>query len=182
MKREKEVQEQGCRDCAGRTRRIIERDCVACGEGVSVEDKTTSLVGMDAVALFPSMSGETTARIVSKRIEKSSLKFEGFNWKKAGIYILANRKLISHMDREVKKYLPVRRKTGGVEPGMSSAGLKNKEDREENQWYYHKKNPPEEVKKKMVGMVAEIGIKILWSTYCYDFGGQNHDARLFRGL
>ena len=69
---------------------------------------------MDAVALFPSMSGETTARIVRKRIEKSSLKFEGFNWKKAGIYILANRKLISHMDREVKKYLPVRRKTGGV--------------------------------------------------------------------
>ena len=114
MKREKEEQEQDCRDCAARTRRIIERDCVACGEGVSVEDKTTSLVGMDAVALFPSMSGETTARIVRKRIEKSSLKFEGFNWKKAGIYILANRKLISHMDREVKKYLSVRRKTGGV--------------------------------------------------------------------
>ena len=38
---------------------------------MSAEEKQYALVGMDAVALFPSLSGRTTAKIVKKRIIES---------------------------------------------------------------------------------------------------------------
>ena len=71
------------------------------------------LVGMDAVALFPSMSGRTTGRIVRKRIGKTTVKMEGFNWKKAAVYIRINKELLTkteenkEMDSQTYRYLPI---------------------------------------------------------------------------
>ena len=46
---------------------------------------------MDAVALFRSLSGKNTAKIVKKKIIESDMKCEGFNWKKAAVYIINNK-------------------------------------------------------------------------------------------
>ena len=118
------------------------------------------------------MSGKTTASIVRKKVMESEVKFEGFNWRKAAIYVLANKKLVGEISRETRRYLPVRKKRQGVTPGMGSAGLRNKENSEEIQWFFPRKNPGEEVLKEMIAMVAQIGIRILWGTYCYNFGGK----------
>ena len=87
---------------------------------------------------------------------------------------MANKHLISSRPREVKKYFPIRKSTRGTTPGMTSKGMKNKENSEDEQWYFHRKNPPEEILRELIGMVAEVGIRILWSTYCYDFGGDTY--------
>ena len=38
------------------------------------------------------------------------------------------------------------------------------ENSEEAQWLYPRKNPGKEVIKEMIGMVAQIGIRVLWET------------------
>ena len=73
------TKETECTECAEEKRKKIERDCNECGRGVSWEENKYALVGMDAVALFPSLSGKTTARIVRKRVMESEVKCEGFN-------------------------------------------------------------------------------------------------------
>ena len=40
--------------------------------------------------------------------------------KKAMIYIRINRHLLSGIDKDMKKYLPVRKSNQGAEPGMAS--------------------------------------------------------------
>ena len=146
-----------CDDCEGERRKVKERNCQDCGEGVSREENQYALVGMDAVALFPSLSSKITAGIVRKKVMESTMKCEGFNWKKAAIYILANKHLVGKMNKETRKYFPLRKKVQGVTPGMGSKGLNNKEESEEEQWFYPRKNPSEETVKEMIGMVAQIG-------------------------
>ena len=48
------------------------------------------LVGMDAVSLFPSLSGTNTAKIVREKVEKSKLQVDGFDWKKGMVYVRTN--------------------------------------------------------------------------------------------
>ena len=163
-----------CEECESLVKKISSRHCKDCGEGIQDEDMTFSLVGMDAVALFPSLSGKRTARIVRRRVARSNLKFEGFNWKKAVIYVMTNKHLISSIPKEIKKFFPIRKSNKGTTPGLSSKSMKNKENSEDEQWYFHRKNPPEEVLRELIGMVAEVGIRILWSNYCYDFGGETY--------
>ena len=61
-----------CKDCEVERRKLQEMECKVCGEGVKEGQDTFALIGMDAVALFPSLSGENTARIVRRRVEKTS--------------------------------------------------------------------------------------------------------------
>ena len=161
-----------CKECEKEKRKIRERECRKCGDGVSEEENQYALVGMDAVALFPSLSGKTTASIVRKRVFESEVSWEGFNWRKAAIYILANKHLVGKIGRETRKFLPLRKKNQGVTPGMGSKGLSIKEKSEDEQWFYPRKDPGKQVIKEMVSMVAQIGVRVLWETYCYDFGGK----------
>ena len=103
-----------CAGCEEEQRRRIEKDCRKCGDGVYREDESYALVGMDAVALFPSLSGKNAARIVRKKVMESRMKCEGFNWKKATIYIINNKQYIEKITNETKKYFPLRKKNQGV--------------------------------------------------------------------
>ena len=150
----------------------ISEDCEECGPGI--KPTCYAMIGMDAVALFPSMTGKRTAKIVRERLKKSPIKLQGFNWKKALMYVRINKHLTSYISKKVKRYMPVRKSCQGVEPGMSSKGLENKEGKEDLQWIFPRKNPPMETIKEIASIVAEIAIRILWSNYCYDFGGQTY--------
>ena len=84
---EKQEEVEDCNDCKIKIKEAIEKDCNECGRGLWEEEKELVMVGMDAVALFPSLSGEETARIVRRKVEESRIKADGFNWKKAMLYI-----------------------------------------------------------------------------------------------
>ena len=173
MKHKEEVKD--CEECEELVaEELKKRSCETCEE-LYKEDKIFSLVGMDAVSLFPSMSADETGKIVRKRVEMSKLKVDGFNWKKASIYIKINKDYTSGIPREVRKYLPVRKSNRGTEPGMGSKGLKIEKGSEKQQWYFHWNTPPEEIQKMMRGLITEIAIKILWGNYIYKFGGETYE-------
>ena len=168
-------EEENCEECEKATEEeLIEKDCEECGRGVSKEDRILVLVGMDAVSLFPSMTSKTTARIVREKIEKSEMKMDGFCWKKAMAYIRMNKHLTSKISKNLKKYWPIRKSNKGTEPGMSSEGMKGRAGTEKKQWIFTSRKPTEDEVKEMVGVVAEIGIRVLWDNYCYSFGGSVH--------
>ena len=162
-----------CKDCEEELRRSYREDCSKCGPRTRTEMPRMTLVGMDAVALFPSLSGKKTGQIVRKRIERSPMKMRGFQWKRGMVYIKVNKNLTSEIPKEIRRYLPLRKSAQGVEPGMASQSLR-KDDALEKQWYFPHRNPGEMEIKMMIGLVAEIGVRILWDNYCYDFGGETH--------
>ena len=68
------------------------------------------------------MSSARTGEIVRRRMMKSRMIPEGFNWKMGLVYIRMNKHLTSSLGT-MWKILPFRKKVGGVEPGMSSAAM-----------------------------------------------------------
>ena len=169
---ENKIEHRDCKECDALIVQKREEECEECG--VQREEGELALVGMDAVALFPSLTSRRTARIVRERIEESKIKLEGFNWKKGLIYILINKEIPSKIPTEVRKYIPFRKSNRGVQPGMTSKGMTDKEGSEERQWIFHKQNPGEELIRKIVSIVAEIAVRILWEIYANDFGGHTY--------
>ena len=103
---------------------------------------------------------------------------DGFNWRKAPVYIKINKHLITKNAEnkretvETMRYLPIRKSNRGTEPGMGSTGLKTAKGSEKKQWFFPNNNPSKQIIKQMMGMVAEIAIRILWENYSYTFGGK----------
>ena len=165
----KEVEE--CEDCMEVVNETIGQECEECGKGEEYETPKMALIGMDAVALFPSLSGKNTARIVREAAENTTMELEGFDWKKGMVYVRVNKHL-TRVKREMRKFLPIRKSTRGTEPGMASQSLNKRKYRTENQWIFTQKIPTQREKKEMVGMVLEIAIRTLWENYSYRFGGE----------
>ena len=159
-----------CEECAEERKNMIRKDCKDCGEGV---EENWILVGMDAVALFPSMTAATTGKIIKKKVEKTKMSVEGFNWKKASLYIKTNLVNIkSKISKETRQCLPIRKSKQGTTPGMASEGFHLKKDSEDKQWIFRKMKPTEKIQKEMMGLACEVAINVLWNNYCYTFGGE----------
>ena len=97
-----------CEDCMMIVKKKIGEECDVCGEGEEYEIPEMALIGMDAVALFPSLSGKNTARIIRETTEKTTLEMENFDWKKGMIYVKVNKHLTT-IRKEMRRFLPVRK-------------------------------------------------------------------------
>ena len=147
-------------------------DC-ECGPGLDHQVPELALVGMDVVSLFPSLSSKKTSEIVHRKVAETDMEIEGFDWKKAMLYVKLNKDKASNTKKEIKKFLPMRTSARGAEPGMGCKSFRQ-EKIMKKQWFFVKTNPTKEQKKEMAGMVAEIGIRILWENYAFDFGGKTY--------
>ena len=79
------------------------------------------------VALFPSIKARSTGLIVRKRVEKTSLKFPGFNHKHGARYIVMNRHYTGDL-QGIASVLPRRKKKQGVTPGMTGKTVNNRKE------------------------------------------------------
>jgi hypothetical protein len=88
-------------------------------------------------------------------------------------YCAENRKLCGDLS-EVENVLPWRRKSGkgGVEPGMQNKEMKLKKRGMEIISKFPAAKPTEEQKKILLSRMAEIGVRVLWSNFTYEFGGE----------
>ena len=67
---------EDCRDCIEEMEKVMRENCELCGKGRDYEIPRMALVGMDAVALFPSLTGKKTARLVRETAEKTKMKMD----------------------------------------------------------------------------------------------------------
>ena len=174
--KENEIQEEDltrqydCETCGEELREKLEQDCTSCGGGLFLEDKEMCLLGLDVVALFPSMKSKNTGIIIRRQIQKSPLKIRGFDWRQGTRYIVMNKQYTGDLSR-IWKLLPYRRKVGGTAPGMKSKELNSKKGNIESQWAFPPTEPTEEQEREIVARVAEIGVRVLFENFTYKFAG-----------
>ena len=167
MNRELEILEKILGEEATKLR--MKEDCKECGPPAEMEEM--SLLGLDVVALFPSMSSKKTGEIVRSRIQKSKMKFAGFEWRRGAVYVVINKHLTGNLGA-LWKILPYRRKVGGTQPGMTSQGMMGKQEELEKQWVFKTREITEEQEKELIARVVEIAIRIVFENFCYEFGGR----------
>ena len=150
-----------------------QKECTDCGEGLYWEDHEVCLLGLDVVALFPSMKSLTTGRIVRDHVLRSPLKIEGFNWRQGARYIVVNKRYTGDL-KCLWNVLPWKRKTGGTMPGMKAKELNSKVGNIEIQWSFPKAEPTEMQIREIHARVAEIGVRFLFENFPYKFAGENY--------
>ena len=109
------------------TKELLKEDCHECGCGLYDEDKESYIIGSDVVALFPSIKSKSTGIIIRRRVEKSSLKFPGFNYRQGARYIVMNRNYTGDL-HGIANILPRRRKLQGGTPGMTGKAVNDKKE------------------------------------------------------
>ena len=152
----------------------LKKDCDECGEGISEKELEICLLGNDVVALFPSIKSQNTGKIVRKRVIRSPLKFDGFNWRQGARYVVMNKHLTSDL-QELWGVLPFRRKTQGVEPGMSNRYVHSSKETEDDlnaRWVFPNPNPTEHQIRLILGRVCEIAVRTIFQNFSYRFGGE----------
>ena len=155
-------------------RERLKQDCELCGEGLEEKDLDVCLLGNDVVALFPSIKSKSTGKIVRKRVILSSLKFEGFDWRQGARYVVMNKHLTSDL-HELWGILPYRRKTQGVEPGMSNKFVGSVKETERDlleRWVFPNPSPTEYQIRQIMGRVCEIAVRTIFENFSYKFGGE----------
>ena len=122
------------------------------------------------------MKEKNTARVCREQLTeilgKGDIKLNGIDMEQVTLYVRMNKNLTSNIGR-LWRYLPFRKKTGGVEPGMASDGAK-KTKGENEQWLWPKGEIPEKERIELIGVMLEIGVRVLFKNLVYSFGGEHY--------
>ena len=162
-----------CDICGQEWRNRMEQDCEECGPGIFWEEQEVCLLGLDVVALFPSMTAITTGKIIREHVRKSLMKIEGFDWRQAGRYIVINRKYTGGLDC-LRDVLPWKRNKGNIAPGMKSKELNSKKGEVTEKWNFPKREPTDTQIREMQARVADIGTRFLFENFVYKFSKDNY--------
>jgi hypothetical protein len=158
-------------DC-NKEMRILVEEKKERGEDTSIEEDLI-ILGSDVVALFPNLTSKRTGKKVRGQVEKSELKIDGVNFKEVVRYVKVNEDHTSGLG-ELRKLLPWRRKHGGTRPGMKNKEINGKKKDTEIAWVFPARKPTMSEKRQLMGVVAEIGVRVLFENFVYTFAGQEY--------
>ena len=162
---------EDCVDCRKVVENILNDSCDECGPPSKIEDLQMCHLGLDVVALFPSMQERNTGLIIRNRTIQSSLKMPSFDTKEGGRYVIMNQNLTGPLGK-LRRVLPTRRHNRGVMPGMTNADLNSKVGNIDAQWKFPSAKITEPERKEIIGRCAEIAVRTLFRNFCYTFGGK----------
>ena len=137
---------EGCEECQTVQKNKLSQSCPDCGEPSREEDLQMCHMGLDAIALFPSMQDKNTGEIVRRRSIRSTLKMPSFDIKEGGRYILMNQHLTGPLGK-LRRVLPRMRKIQGKMPGMTNQDLNSREGNIDMQWVFPEAKPTEAERK-----------------------------------
>ena len=158
-----------CDACLEKMKKTRTIDCSSCRN-----DEKITIVGADVVALFPSMTGENTGRIVREETYNSAIKFDGINYKLVALYVRINKHLTTGNLKNLYSVLPWRRSNHGTAPGMKNVEVNSKTGEGDKSWVFPKRSPTEQQKRELVSRMAEIGVRAVWENFVYTFGGKTY--------
>ena len=142
------------------------------GEEIDTEEELI-MFGSDVVGLFPSMTEARTGKIIRIETEKSGMKVDGLDYSQIALYISINRDKTGDLQK-LERLLPWRKGKRGTKPGMKNKEITRKERNTTTTWIFPDRTPTEEEMKLMRSRMCEIGVRVLWSNFCYTFGGNNY--------
>ena len=98
------------------------------------------------------------------------MKIDGFNVKLGLKYIAMNEEYTRDLE-PIRKLMPRSLTKPGVKPTMKSKWVNNKEVLADDDWFYPPMLPNEKERRQIVGRVAEIGTRVEFENFCYQFVG-----------
>ena len=113
----------------------------------------------------------STGRIVREEVENSTIRFDGFNIRLGLKYIAMNEEYTGSLE-QIRALLPVRETKPGTKPTLKSKWVNCKEILADDEWIYPPGTPTEEQRRQVIGRVAEIGTRVVFENFCYQFGGK----------
>ena len=158
-----------CTECSDMIEKSLKMDCADCGVEWVAEDYEISILGNDVKALFPNIQSVSTGKTVREEVERSPLEIEGFDYKLGLRYIAMNKKYTGNL-KPIAHLLPWKKTSQGVTAGMKSKFVNSKKDLEEMQWNFPKAQPNRKEKRMIVARVAEIGTRVVFENFSYQFG------------
>ena len=124
------------------------------------------------------MKAASSGRMVKELINEGDLDFEGVDVAKALLYLQMNRDKLAQKDlKELGDYLPERKYQGSKEPGMAGPRVRwprkvGEVSEKEDNWIHKSQPRGASWRRKIVGMMAQVGIQVAFQNYCYTFGGK----------
>ena len=160
-----------CGMCGEEVQKIFMPDCKECGRGIGEEERNMTLVGYDAVQLFPSLESKQTGRIIREEVKRSKLVVKAFSWRQAAKYISMNRNYTGELE-DIEKFLP-KTKTGKTR-SMRNKDINSKKEKLEDGWVYGDDLPNKHEERELLSRVIEIGLRMIFENFCYQFGGDSY--------
>ena len=125
------------------------------------------------MALYPSLDAEMAALAVKRAVLESDIVWEGVDYKECVRYIaLELRCEAKRRMSGLNRVLPVRRFNKGTRPGMTEQDPMGPNSGGEEQWVFPKVSLTDQEKSMIVATVAEIGVRVMFRTHVYQFGGK----------
>ena len=131
------------------------------------------VVGFDYVSLYPSLEAEMAAREAHDAVMLSPLQFSGVNYKEACRYIAANTTEQEVAVNKLRRVLPWRPTNMGTRPGVTGPEAMGPHSDDEELWSFPRGVRLTTLEKRMaVAQVVAIGVKTMFRTHVYTFGGK----------
>ena len=131
------------------------------------------ILGLDVVGLFPAMKSKNSGMILRRQAVKNPMKVKGFRWRHGARYIRLHKHLTGDLGK-VAKFLPWRRKNGGVAPGITSEEVNSIDGDIEKQWCFPRCEPNEQEEKELIARSTEIATRTIFENFCCTFAGKVH--------
>ena len=148
----------------------------------SRNDIEEMIVGsMDVKSLYPSLLAIPSTKIITEVFMESDIAIEGINWVETGKYLAINLSKDEINQLGLKEVVSTRAKKGGRSPGMTTAEIMGKLNREEAEEVQSLFNPPmrmptEREKKIMLAQVLKIAMLAVLNNHTYQF--EDNEVRL----
>ena len=131
------------------------------------------IIASDVVALFPSMTDKRTGKICREQAVKSGMKRDGFDYVEMARYAwLGEQAGLTSGVEEVRRLLPVKKSNRKEGPGFKNKEVQGPTKHTEGSWLFPKCTPTEKEKQDLFGIMMEIGVRVLWTHFCYTFGNK----------
>ena len=160
-----------CDICGPDITECVLEKCEDCGDSWVEEDYTMCIIGNDVVSLFPNLDSKKTGEIVREEVSRSTMNVEGFNFKLGTRYIYMNKEYTGNLEK-IEGLLPYRLTKPGTKPTMKCKWVNSKEIQEDKDWVYPARQPTMKERRLVMGHVAEIGTRVIFENFCYQFGNK----------
>ena len=161
-------------------------DMIAAMEKTNEEIKTqkikdTVAVSTDVKALYPSITKKEGGAIVRKMMLESEVVVKGFDWKEAALYLTLVLKdddpELVKIKEDIPDVMPTRKKTGGMQPGITTAEVRRPFSDDKNaksRFKYGSREPTEQEKRRLLAECVRVVVVTMMENHAYSFKGEAH--------
>ena len=137
-----------------------------------IDLRNAVLTGSDAVGLYPSLLKISTGNVVREEAMKSTIKWEGLDYKECARYIAIHYEPWEIKRMKLQRVIPKRRFHKGAKPGVKGKEAQGKEAGDEEKWDFPTTEYTDLEKKNMMASCLEIGVRAIYDLHTYQFGGK----------